>query len=234
MDPLPSLPIVLSYTNISRYLNCPKQFWHRDVKKDLPDEIKTGEQFKGTQVHDALKKRLKIREPLPREFQQHEGICARLEKHHSIKRMELKLGVDCTGEPCDFFASNVALRGVLDLACTEAPNALLVDWKNGRRWEDALELRIQAILLAAAYPELTRIFGFYYWLRDGAVGQLHGLDPRPAWGLVHDIASAIAARLRRAPIDFPPDEGPLCPWCPVPRGDGAPLDPVCRYRKDKP
>lgn len=233
MDPLPDLPIVLSYTSANDYLICPKRMWHQHLKKDIPKEIKTGAQFKGSGVHEHLKKRLKIREPLPREYQHHEGVCAYLEKHPSIKHMEVKLGVDRAGNPVDFFAPSVALRGVLDLACSSVPHGLLVDWKSGRVWENPLELKFQAVLLAARWPELTHITGFFYWLREGKVGTLHEIDPAAAWKTVREIAEAITARLRRG-NDFPPDEGPLCPWCPVPKGDGAPLDPVCKFRKDRP
>lgn len=231
MEPLTDLPIVLSYTNVSHYLTCPKQFWHRDLKKDATEKFKTYAQRSGSGVHEHLKKRLKIREPLPSEYQHHEGICAYLEKHNSIKHMEVKLGVDRSGNPVDFFDSSVALRGVLDLACSDAPHGLLVDWKNGRPWEDPLELKFQAVLLAARWPELTHITGFFYWLRESKIGTLHELDPVAAWKSIGIIAEAIAGRMRRG-NDFPPDEGPLCPWCPVPKGEGGPLDPVCKFRKD--
>lgn len=229
---LPELPIILAHTNISHYLTCPKRMWHQHLRKDIPKETKTWAQTGGTAVHESLKKRLKIREPLPREYGHHEGICITLEKHDSIKRMELELGVDALGRPCDFWADHCRLRGKLDLACTNAPNALIVDWKSGRPWEDALELRIQAILLRAKYPELTRISGFYYWLKTGGVGRLHDLDPDAAWLTVYDIANAIAGRLKR--MDWPADENALCPWCPVPKGTGQPLEPVCPFRREPP
>jgi PD-(D/E)XK nuclease superfamily len=229
---IPDLPVVLSYTNLNAYGNCPKRFWHQYLKKDIPDEVKTRQQFGGTKVHEALKKRLKIREPLPQEFGHHEGVCYHLENHNSIKHMELKLGVRRNGTPCDFFAADVALRGVLDLACSAAPNCLLVDWKSGKPWEDPFELRVQALLLAAHYPELTRFTGFYYWLRTGGVGKTHDLDPAMTWQMVCNTAKAIQGRLGKH--DFPADENALCPWCPVPKGVGGPLDPVCQFRKDPP
>ena len=229
---LPSLPVVLSYTNMNDYKICPKRFWHHHLKKDIPKEIKTRQQFGGTQVHEALKKRLKLREPLPREFGHHEGICYTLENHNSIKHMELKLGVTASGQPCDFFDDRVALRGVLDLACSNDSCCLLVDWKSGKPWEDPFELRVQALLLAAHYPELTQFTGFYYWLRTGGVGKSHELDPAAAWTAVCGLAEAMQTRLAR--MDWPADEGTLCPWCPVPKGVGGPLDPVCQFRKDPP
>jgi hypothetical protein len=230
---LPELPFVLAYTNISHYLNCPKRMWHQHIRKDIPAEIKTYAQRSGSSAHDHLKKRLKIREPLPREHGHHESICAKLEGHDSIKHMELELGVDAEGKACGFFDDRVRLRGKLDLACTNSPHALLIDWKTGKPWEDALELRVQSILLRARYPDLTHFTGFYYWLKTGAVGRVHDLDPDAAWLSVFDIATAMAGRLQRS--DWPADENALCPWCPVPKGVmKLPLEPVCPHRRDPP
>jgi hypothetical protein len=232
MEPLPELPVVLSFTLMNDYRICPKRVWHKSIKKDIPEEVKTRAQKGGTKVHDALRKRMKLREPLPTEFANHEGVCTTLEQHESVKHLELKLGVRRDGTACDFFARDVALRGALDLTCSNSPCALLVDWKSGKPWEDPFELKVQSLLLAARYPDLKQFTGFYYWLRTGAVGTLHSLDPTRTWLEVCGLAKAIAGRVAR--LDFPPDEGPLCPWCPVPKGTGALLDPVCEFRKDPP
>src|SRR5258708_33329473 len=76
MDTLPELPIVASYTNLNHYITCPKQFNHRYIAKDCPPEVKTGKQNTGIETHDAIKRRFKLREPLPDDMQQHEQACA--------------------------------------------------------------------------------------------------------------------------------------------------------------
>lgn len=229
---LPELPIPMSYTSFHAYKTCPKRFWHAYLKKDIPKEVKTGAQWGGSKAHDALKRRLKLREPLPREFGHFESVCLGFEAHDSIKHLELELGIKHDGSPCDFWDPGVAIRGKLDLACSNSPHALLVDWKTGKPWEDATELKIQALLLQARYPDLTHLTGFYYWLRNGAIGTVHELDPAQSWLMVYDLMIAIAGRLKR--VDWPADEGPLCPWCPVPKGIGQPLEPVCAHRREPP
>jgi hypothetical protein len=229
---LSDLPFVLSYTLINDYNNCPKKTWHRHIKKDIPKETKTWKQSKGTALHEALKKRLKTREPLPEEFKRLEPTCKYLQDHDSIKYMELQLGCTSDGTYCDFFDPAVRFRGAIDLVCSNSPAAFILDYKSGKRWEDPLELKLNSILLRARYPDLTTISGSYFWTVDGEVGRFYKLDPDAAWKSLCGTAEAMAGRLARA--DWPPDDNVLCAWCPVPKGDGAPLDPVCRHRRNPP
>jgi hypothetical protein len=232
MPRLPDLPFVLSYTLINDYNNCPKKTWHKHIKRDIAKETKTWAQSKGTALHEALKKRLKIREPLPEEFKSLESTCNYLQDHESIKHMEIQLGMRADGSHCDFFASDVRFRGAIDLVCSNSPAAFILDYKSGKRWEDPLELRLNAVLLRARYPDLTQISGSYFWTRDAEVGRLYRLDPDDAWKSLCSTAEAMAGRLARQ--DWPPDDNVLCAWCPVPKGAGGPLDPVCRFRRDPP
>ncbi len=225
MEPLlPELPVILSYSNLSDYLTCPKRFFHKHVAKDIPHETKSAAQTSGTKVHEALKKRLKIREPLPEEFRQYKEVCATVENHNSIKHLEIKLGVYSDGRSCDFFDPAVRLRGTLDLAMLNSPTALILDWKTGKPWEDPFELQIQGLLLQAHYPDLTLVTGSYVWLREaGRVGPLYRLNAAETWGKVCDLAASIAHRIKAN--NWPPDDGPLCSYCPVPKI-------VCSFRRD--
>lgn len=229
---LPELPFVLSYTLLADYKNCPKKVWHLRIKKDVKDKPKTDQQTGGISAHQALEKRLKIREPLAPEYQQFEGFCNYIQNHNSIKHMEVKLGVRRDGSACDFFAGDVALRGVVDLACSNSPHCIIFDYKTGKPFEDPFELRLGALLLKARYPDLISFSGCFYWLRIPKVGTFHRLNPDIAWAEVVHLAEAMAGRLQRQ--DWPPNDNVLCSWCPVPKGHGAPLDPVCVHRKDPP
>lgn len=224
---------VLSYTVLNDYRVCPKRFFHKYIAKDTPKEIKTGEQKFGTNVHEALRKRINLREPLPEEFQKHEKLCEEIEAAPGVRYAEVKLGIDSSGHACDFFAPGVWLRGALDLVITNALSpavketaAVLLDWKTGKVWEDPFELAIQALLLRARYPDIQSIVGHYVWLRDNRLGAMHDVnDTEKIFRDVKGTASRITMRL--ASNDWPPDEGSLCPWCPVGKDQ-------CQFRKDNP
>jgi hypothetical protein len=197
------------------------------VAKDLPQEEKSKEQLEGTAVHEALKRRIKLREKLPEEYSNFEDICAEISTTDHIKYCEMKLGVHHDNGPCDFFLSGVFLRGVLDLVLSYREGnsdagwscaALLLDWKTGKKREDPFELEIQALLLKKKWPELAKITGHYVWLRDnggkGALGAAHDCsDTEKTLAKVKATEASMKARL--VSKDWPPDDGPLCAWCPV-------------------
>jgi PD-(D/E)XK nuclease superfamily len=219
---------VWSYTNLNDYTVCPKRFFHKHVVKDCPSEIKSQAQTDGIAVHEALKKRIKLREPLPEQFKQHEGIAGEIERIDGVKRVELPLGMTFAGAPCDFFGDKVWFRGRLDLAITwqagDQPVALLVDWKTGKPWEDPTELRYQALLLRASMTELQQIRGAYVWLRQNVLGHIYDVsDTRRTWADLHALTSSVMNRFNKQ--DWPADEGPLCAFCPVSKAQ-------CEHRKD--
>lgn len=235
MAAFPDFPIPLSYSAINDYLICPKRFYHNYLAKDIPKETKSFQQTSGTLAHEALKKRIKIKEPLPAEFQHWEPMCQEIDAHPAPKYSELQLGIDENGSPCDFFAPQVKLRGAIDLALVEQA-CMLLDYKTGKPREDPLELYIQGLLIAARFPEVQKVSGAYVWLRENRMGPVYEVHLAPAWAKVTNIVKSMAARVPL--LNWPADDGPLCAWCPVPKppssGTTGALFPACIHRKDPP
>lgn len=214
MNQLPELPIQLSHTSLNDYDVCPKRFYHKFLAKDVYDK-KSGAQLGGTKAHGAIRKRLKLREPLPSEFAQYEPAMAQIEAMPGIRLIEENLAIDASGRACDYKDPKAALRGILDCVILHSPTAFILDWKSGKRWEDAAELKLHALLLRARYPDLTSIKGAFFWLRDNQLGAVHdSVDlTHRTWTELCATAESIARRIRNG--DWPPDKGPLCKWCPV-------------------
>jgi hypothetical protein len=209
--------MILSYSALNDYHVCPRRFWHKWIAKDLSREEKSQAQLDGTEAHEALRKRFAIREPLPDDLIRAEPICAALEALKGEQYTELKLGMRQDGKACDFFAEDCWLRGTIDLIIAKDKMAVLFDWKTGKEREDPHELTIQALLLRARWPGLERIRGYYVWLRSMKLGAQHDQidDTKKTLAGVRRDAESIERRTRAN--DWPPDEGPLCGWCPVTR-----------------
>jgi hypothetical protein len=205
---------VLSYSALNAYQTCPRRFHHMYVLKDLPREEKSKEQLEGTAVHEAFKKRIRLNEPFPEKYSHYEALVQPVVTAPQIKWTEQKFGMTRDGKPCDFFADNVWLRGLVDLALVESPTAILLDWKTGKTWEDPFELEIQALLLSTAWPDVKTVKGHYVWLRGAALGTEHDCsDMIKTLGKVLRIEESMRRRLISG--EWHPDEGPLCGWCPV-------------------
>jgi PD-(D/E)XK nuclease superfamily len=209
---------VLTFTSLNDYRVCPKRFYHKYVAKDCPQEVKSSQQKGGSNLHDSLRKRIKLREPLPEEHAHLESVVSQVEMFDtdSIKYIETEMAIDFEGKKIGYNDHRALLRSKPDLAICNAPVAVLVDWKSGNVWEDPLELCIQALLLRAHRPELTMISGLYVWLKLPKIGALH-VDVVNDTG--RTLRNLLAMRkmmdTRLANNDWPPDEGPLCGWCPV-------------------
>lgn len=223
---LQKLPLVLSHTSLNHYITCPKRFYHLYIAKDA-GEKKTYEQNRGITVHEALRRRLQLREPLPKEYAQYEGACLDFERIEGTRHVEWKLGVDAHGRACDYSAPAVCFRGVADLCIHTESAAFINDWKNGKTWEDPLELRTLAFLVKARLPALKGVTGAYYWLRTGQMGPFHPVvgDTARTWTDLVKWSVSIATRVNNN--DWPADENPLCPWCSCSKAQ-------CQHRKDPP
>lgn len=223
--PLPELPWPLSFLQLSTYLNCPKKLNHQFVAKDAA-EVKSWQQTEGISAHEALKRRLKLGEPLPNEYAVYEPACAMLVNQVGDLHVELGLGADKDGHACGFFDDGVRLRARVDCVLARGNAAFVLDWKTGKKWEDPLELKIQALLLKIHFPEIETFTAGYYWLRDNIMGKLTTIDDvQRVWGQVYSWSTGIANRI--ALNDWPADENPLCKWCPVSQAQ-------CKYRKPRP
>lgn len=188
------------------------------VLKDLPREQKSKQQLDGTAVHDALRQRLKLNEPLPGDYVHYEPLCAQiLHKPASrVLHVEQKLGLAKDGGTCGFFHPDTWLRGMADVVLVETATgqAWLGDWKTGKEREDPFELAVQALLLKVAHPSLKKITGNYIWLRNLRAGATHDVsDTDKTLKKIRDLEASIERRIVNN--DWPADEGPLCGYCPV-------------------
>jgi PD-(D/E)XK nuclease superfamily len=223
LEPLADIPVVLSFLQINDYLTCPKKFNHRWIAKDCPKEQKSFQQSHGINEHEVIKKRLKLREPLPPGYEHLDTVCKQIEESDGDKDVELGLGCDGHGNPCGFFDDRCRLRVRIDLCVIRPPLAVIVDWKTGKPWEDPLELRLQALLLKIHRPDITAVNGFYFWLKQNRPGVTYQLTD--LWPQVVGWTKSIRFRIDNN--DWPPDDNPLCPWCPVTKD-------MCKFKRDPP
>lgn len=223
------LRLIWTYTLLDAYENCN----YKGFRKYLaPGDLRVpyvegAAQAWGKQAHSAFEKRVNHGEPLPAELSEKwEASVQALLVHRP--RVELKLGITADRKPRSFHdCEDGDGRGVLDFVAISGTSAFILDWKtSGKPREDPRELAIQALLLKARHPELTKIIAHYVWLTPGKLGRAHDVsDTDATWrrvqGMVADIRRKWVANY------FPKNENPLCPWCEVPNND-------CEFRRPIP
>lgn len=147
-----------SYSSIKQFQNCPKQYYHTRVLKDVKS-ADTAATLYGTELHKAAEEFIKDGTPIPPQFNYVQPYLDRLNAIPGEKHCELKFGLNAELEPCGFFAPDVWLRGVADLVVVNGNKAFSIDYKTGKsaRYADTKQLDVVAGALFAMFPEVETI-----------------------------------------------------------------------------
>lgn len=155
-------PLAWSYTGLSQFINCPRQFEAVRVLKSVKES--QGEaQLWGEYVHKQFENRQRDGTPLPDDLAEHEPYMQTLDALPGKHFCEQKMALSCKVEPCDFFAKDVWNRGVLDFTAIEHHRAIIVDYKTGKVKPDLKQLALFALFTFHTYPQVTACYTRYYW-----------------------------------------------------------------------
>ena len=168
---------VWSHTALSSFRNCPKQYYHKYVLKDVPF-VKSPEMERGIAVHRAMENRLRDGTQLPDDMPYERFIGPLLK--YAPPRIEYKLAVKQDGIGCDYWDKDAWGRGAIDVACVGPTTALIIDWKTGKSREDPSELETFSFLLQGHFPAMQSFYGMYVWLKEYRTGETHKLEPAKA------------------------------------------------------
>lgn len=205
-------PLVHSYSSLHAYDDiCPYRYYRTYVVRDIK-YVETPERKKGNQTHDALALRVGGK-PLPADLHHLEKFATPLDGHGA--KAEGRAAITKAGKPCDYFASDVYLRGALDVTIVKDTTGFILDWKDGKsRWVKRFELDVHAVLLHAKYPQLGRIHAQYCFTTEDKLSELYDCsDTRGTWQQIAGIVGRIEQDLQRG--TFEKREGPLCGFCDV-------------------
>lgn len=219
IPPALEAPIVWSYTFLHTFAGvCEYQAYRRYIAKNIPFK-ETPALAHGIRVHEAMEQRLKG-SPLPEDLRQFEPFAIPFDNKGIVP--EMKLGIDASGKPVDFFAKNVWGRGKIDVPIISGSVAYIGDWKTSSKdtYEHPFELQIHAVLLKAKFPTLETIKGQYIYLGLNKTSQVYDLsNTLEMWGEINRIMTAVdLAKQAKGPIPgygFKKRKNPLCSWCPV-------------------
>lgn len=212
-------PLPISPSALDTFVNCPRQYHHKYVLKDLPPEVKTPEQTYGEWVHKAFQQRLEEGLALPGELAHHEKHMRVLEDKPGMAFYEQRVGLTRKLQPCSWdMRDEIWFRGIIDFnkVDRESRSACIDDYKTGKPHSKFSQLGLYAIWLFIMYPWVDLINAQFYWTRDGTV-------TKKIWGRADqdEIWALVLADLKQFSLAFKFDtwqERPsgLCHgWCPV-------------------
>ena len=203
-----------SFSALDRFRNCPKQYWHISVAKDVKDE---GSSFsvEGQEVHGALYRQVVKGEKLPLNLRYLERVAARFVGLPGDTSGELKFAMSRRFEPVEYFAPSTFVRVVVDLLNVRDNEALIVDWKTGKVKPGFEQLEITAGVVSTHLPEIEKFKLAYVWLRGPEITTktITKAELAGAWNNVLPQVAKIEDAIKMT--NFPAKPSGLCAYCPV-------------------
>jgi len=166
MKPLPWSPSALE-----TFKNCPEQYHHRYVLKDLPEEERSQEQIYGEQVHEAFADRQRpIHRKLPSDLEAHESFMEKLAAQDGRAFIEYKAALAKDSMPCEWDDKNMWCRMIIDYLRISAKerHATIVDYKTGRPHRKFNQLIIYALWTFNEFRYVDTIEVMFYWTKDSS------------------------------------------------------------------
>lgn len=208
-----------SYSALTTYEQCPKKYFHLYfLPKGHPDKVKDADSSfsaDGKIIHNAMKARVIDNTPLPLNLRHYEKIAAKFVATPGQKHGEMKLAINRRFEPVDYFAPDVFVRVIIDLAIVKADTALVVDWKTGKVKDDPTQMALNAAVLSRWMPEIGMFKTLLVWLQSSNLTPKNYTISKftAVWNDLLPRVQKIEEA--RKTTTFPAKEGPLCGWCPV-------------------
>ena len=201
-----------SISRLKDFENCPKRFYLTRITKEVTQTVTEALTW-GRTVHEALEARIKEGAELPEGLAHIEKTLRAMEEAYGTLHAELPVAVDSAFAPCGWEDDDCMLRGKIDLLAFNEAEAIIIDYKTGRRWLDLDQLKVYATILIHAGAQ--RALGLYLWLRDKRVDHIK-IEREDA----HIIRRMITKRIEDAEhkiarSEFPARAGALCAYCPA-------------------
>lgn len=205
-----------SFSALDRFENCPKQYYHISVLKDVKDE---GNEFtaEGEIVHKALYKRIVAGQPLPLNYRYLERTAAKFVGLPGDTTGELKFAMARDFSPVQYFDSEVFVRVVVDLLNVRDRTAIIIDWKTGKPKPGFTQLELAAAVLSTHLPEIETFRMAYVWLKDRKTPPSFQVKTKAELLGVWNNLLPKVAKIEQAikTTTFMAKPSGLCKYCPV-------------------
>lgn len=207
--------VAWSYSRIDGFETCPRQYWHRNVAKDIVEE-ETEAMSYGTEVHKSFAKFMTKGTPLPLHLRQYSPMMTQIAAAPGVKVVEQQIALDKDFNQVDWFSKDAYLRVISDLTQMNGDHAITWDWKTGKPKDDFTQLELNAAVTFHLAPEIQKITMAYFWTKTKKVSSEPIVRAQAS-----DVWAKLLPRVQRfqdayAANNFPPRQGYLCKgYCPV-------------------
>lgn len=204
----------LSYSALSKFDQCPRQFQHLYVLRDV-QQAPSAAADQGVAIHEALEHAVRDKTPLPADMEALAPYVGLLARYPGQVLPEVALAAGHHLEPCAYEHGYIV--GKLDVLCMDGSKALILDWKTGKPRDNALQMRIYAWLAMLHYPEIQDVVTRPVYLYHPEKRSQTATHTRASMSTLRREVQEKAVKVELAVErgTFPARPSALCGWCPV-------------------
>lgn len=230
MKPFPAL----SPSAIQSFEQCPKAWYETKILKKYPFVVTEAITY-GNVTHEKLEHYTNFQTPLPEHLEYVAPVIDALREGGFTLVAELEVAITREWDKTGYWDKNVFLRGKVDLVAINNKQAIVLDWKTGKRKPDPFQLNIYGAILFHLFG-LERVDVGFAWLKTKE-SDTYTITAENFPAIVTDImerTDKMKDHYERQ--DFPARTTPLCCWCPALNDCSEALyykENQARYRKGR-
>lgn len=173
----------------------------------------------GDRVHKAFEAYLKgspASAMLDPELEIYRGYLEEIAARKGTMLVEQQLAIDKKLQPCDWFAKDVWMRGIIDVLHIDGNIAYILDHKTGKQKDDPRQLKLFALLAFIHHPNVNVCKTEFRWLKTGAITAAVYFRHQEAELWEEMLPDLLRYRMAFKHEMFVPRQSGLCKqWCAV-------------------
>lgn len=209
MKPFPTV----SPSSLLGFEQCPKQWHEVRILKKFPFTVTEAITY-GNTVHEQLEKYVRYQTELPEHLSFIAPVIDGLRQLGYTLYAELECAITEDWVPVGWWDKSAWLRGKADLIGIKGDEAVVWDWKTGKKKSDPTQLQMYGAILHTVLG-LSKVSSAYIWLKEKSNTTLT-VDHTNVGEIKEDITRRIAAMKEAYDNqEFPARTTPLCGYCPA-------------------
>lgn len=207
-----------SYSALKQYENCPKRYYLQRITKAVKD-VGGEASIHGDRVHKDLEARVKDKVALPASLAEHEPTVVALEtlalRRGATLEAEVEITINDKYHPTGWWDDDAWLRSKIDVLMCAGSDAVILDWKTGKRRPDFTQMDLFALMVFLTRPQINRVVTSFYWLPERASDKR--VYTRDEEGALIVKLTTMVTRIEKSlrEENWPAKPSGLCRYCPA-------------------
>ena len=210
-----------SYSQVSLYEKCPRQYKLRYIDRFTTDRPKSEAASRGTRIHQPVEDfMLGNRPDVDEEIQHYQDWFTEIKDGNA--QPELQFCLDEGWEPAEWDSELGHIRGYIDLLYTEGDEATVYEFKTGRKYpEHESQMELYSTVVLSLQPEFEKVTAIALYLDQKDTLEIEYTRDR------HGSRKYLwSSRINRISKDqhFAARPGLHCRWCDFAKSNSGPCE----------